>query len=89
MSNVISIDSKKPQMSGDARCIECGREWIAVAHVGTSQLECPQCKSMKGIFVNPCCRFSEPHLTCSCGNDYLHIIPTGYYCPRCGDMVLP
>ena len=89
MSNVISIDSKMHHVSGDAHCIECGHKWIAVAPIGTTQLECGNCKTMKGIFVNPCCRFDKMHLSCSCGNDYLHVTPEGFHCPRCGCWVKP
>lgn len=89
MGDVISIESKKQTVVGDAHCVECCHKWVAVSPVGTYQLQCPLCKSFKGIFSNPCCRFEYPHLTCSCGNDYLHITPEGYYCPRCGGWVFP
>jgi hypothetical protein len=89
MSNVISINQAKPHISGDAHCIGCGHDWVAVAPIGTSVIDCPECKGAKGIFVNLCCKLSEAHLTCSCGNDFLHITPGGFYCPKCGCNVLP
>ena len=33
-----------PHISGDARCLACKHEWVAVAPIGTIWLECPACK---------------------------------------------
>lgn len=57
-----------PHLSGEARCIGCGQEWVAVAPVGTWQLECPNCHCMKGIFKLPVgAGAGDPEFTCQCG----------------------
>ena len=65
MGEVIGIGKKKDDseemscLSGDARCIACGHEWVAVVPVGTMELECIECKTMLGMFVWPTAPKSE------------------------------
>lgn len=54
-----NMDEAAPSLTGPARCISCGHEWQAVTvrgapHVncdGAPGLECPQCKSEKGVLT--------------------------------------
>lgn len=48
-------DPGKPTkwLSGDASCAACGHIWGAVAPVGTTSLECPNCERMRGAFMWP------------------------------------
>lgn len=72
-------------MTGDAFCIGCDYQWVAVAPVGTVQLECPGCRSMKGIWKF-CCK-PEPDLLvreCNCGNQLFYLTPEGHCCANCG-----
>ena len=36
--------------TGEAFCMHCKHEWVAVAPVDTVELECPQCSTHKGVF---------------------------------------
>ena len=41
--------TQKPKwIRGQAHCLLCLREWIAVAPIGTPWLECPECHQMTG-----------------------------------------
>jgi phage FluMu protein Com len=72
-----------PHMTGAARCQACGKEWEAVAPVGTHELECPSCKATKGYMVNAVLRGNE-RFVCNCGCDVFRISPIhGPYCVNC------
>jgi len=81
------LEFKKPEPNeqtgfGLAFCIDCNHEWQAVAPTGTTFLECPECKTMKGKY-----RFEfqpETRRVCNCGNDLFHLTREGHLCPRCG-----
>ena len=86
MNNVIQLRPKNdPHGSGEAFCLQCGHEWISVAPVGTVQLECPECHTMKGLFRFPF-HFSEGQLVreCNCGNQLFYLSPEGHMCANCG-----
>jgi len=72
-----------PHIGGECHCIGCGHEWTGIAPVGTIQLQCPKCNCYKGHFKYLVLR-EGPHLTCDCGNDLLHVMQEGMYCPNCG-----
>lgn len=73
-----------PHMTGEARCMKCGREWVAAAPIGTEWLECPGCGTMHGTFKQPIER-DGAHWVCKCGNELFRVTPDGYYCPACGE----
>ena len=87
MSKIISLqkerESRRPHLSGEARCMLCSYEWVAVALVGTLWLECPSCHSEKGYLKFPVQRTGLEWI-CICGNDLFRVTPEGYYCPNCG-----
>lgn len=70
---------------GEAFCIACDYRWTAVAPTGTIDLECPNCKSMKGHWAFA---FSpeEGQLvrSCDCGNQLFLLTPDGHLCANCG-----
>ena len=70
---------------GDAICLECKREWIAVIKIGTWQLECPSCSTFKGVYKYPF-NFKEGTLVrqCNCGCEYFLISTEGHLCAKCG-----
>jgi phage FluMu protein Com len=72
-----------PHFSGEAHCLHCKHEWIAVAPVGTIELECPECKTMKGLLRYGC----EPETAwvCGCGCHLFMISPQGTICWKCGE----
>lgn len=84
--NVVDPASHRPHMSGPARCICCGHEWVAVAPVGEPQLDCPICKTAKGVFVHPVSPRGETRWVCKCGSDLYYILPTGCQCYQCGTV---
>jgi hypothetical protein len=62
-------EREEPHLSGEAVCIGCKHQWVAVAPLGTWQLECPSCGSMKGIFRLPVGaeRGKDLEFACTCG----------------------
>ncbi len=76
-------EDRTPHASGPARCLECGHEWHAIAPVGATQLECSECKTMKGVFSLPFA--PEVHYACACGNDLFYATEFGVFCPKCGE----
>lgn len=82
MTNVISLDEYKPHISGEATCLTCGHEWMAVAPIGTVELECSECHTFKGVFVG----MTAPDTVweCNCGNQHFYIDPDGAMCAKCG-----
>lgn len=51
--NIISLDDHRPHMSAYAACLDCGKDWIAVAPVDTVHFECPVCEKLSGVVVDP------------------------------------
>jgi hypothetical protein len=72
-----------PHLSGEAHCLQCSHEWQGVAPVGTVELQCPECHTMKGLFRNGC----EPTVAwvCGCGCYLFTISPKGIICWKCGE----
>ena len=46
MSNDIDMERPDPHFVHEAVCFYCTKKWIAVAPVGTQELECPKCGKM-------------------------------------------
>lgn len=74
---------REPHLQGNAICAGCRHKWEAIAPIGTDRLECPECHSNKGVFVE---LVEREHLrwTCNCGNYLMAITPEGTYCVNCG-----
>lgn len=85
MDNVIQLDSKRPHVSGQAKCVACGHEWVAVARAITDHLECPSCRLMKGAFANPVTRSDLLYYICSCDSAVFYISEKGPHCANCGE----
>lgn len=84
MGDVIELSSRQPHLSGDAVCIGCKHTWVAVAPVGTYELECPECRAMKGVFSYPV--VGESYWECSCGSRYFSVSGETFnvLCAKCG-----
>jgi rubredoxin len=86
-------EEKNPHMTGDARCLVCGHEWVAVAPIGTLWLECPKCTAHMGRFMGPVHRPERAGgqficgICATCGNDLFYVTPEHIYCPVCGEEV--
>lgn len=76
-------------LDGEALCIGCRHEWVAVAPVGVWQLDCPSCGATKGIWRYPVGGQEGDYVFhCNCGCEAL----TAYFhkglfrlkCMSCG-----
>jgi len=82
VSKVANISDYKRHISGNAKCLSCGYEWVAIAPAGATTLECTECKTNKGVFtglVSP-----ETVYECECGNQHFYISPDDLICSLCG-----
>ena len=87
MGTVLSLaearQEREPHMSGAAHCVACHHEWMAVAPLGTHELECPACGGSKAYFAHPVMRGDEKFV-CNCGCDVFRIGRLiGPYCVNC------
>lgn len=79
---VQSIETKRPTITGEACCLHCDEHWTAVAPLGTTELQCPNCKLMRGAWLRH--TFPDmPVLTCNCGNSFMLITESMALCARC------
>lgn len=87
MTNIIDLRRavKEQHGHGEAFCLQCRHEWQAVAPVGTTQLECPECHTMKGLFRFPFApSVGQMVRECNCGNQLFYLTPDGHMCANCG-----
>lgn len=92
MNQIINLDDHRPskgsQVSGSARCMDCGNVWVAIAPSGTQWFECPSCHCVKGRLLYP---YEPPDgstvFECPCGNDLLILTGEGPMCPNCGKWI--
>ncbi len=82
MADVIDLSDYQPHISGDAKCLACGYEWMAVAPIGTIELECPECHTFKGVFF----LLTAPDVifVCTCGNEHFYLGEEYPMCSKCG-----
>lgn len=90
MADVVDLAAaraeRSPHLSGEAQCLECQHRWVAVAPIGTVQLECPACRSARGIWRYPVgLEPPQVRFICNqCDNDIFQVQPDAYFCIRCG-----
>lgn len=77
-------EREEPHVTGEAHCTACAHEWVSVAEVGAVWLECPSCRTMRGLFKYHVER-EGLEWACACGNDLFRATPEGFYCIRCGE----
>ena len=79
-------EPQDPHLSGQAQCFGCQHKWVAVAPVGTKEMECPNCHCIKGVFRNICAPEKDKKIwVCECGCDLFMLIEkVGYMCVNCG-----
>ena len=75
---------REPHSAGKAKCLACKYEWVAVAPIGVTWMECPSCTLERGRFVAQHERDTK-HWHCNCGCDLFYATPDGFYCPNCGE----
>lgn len=76
MSKVVEFPPRcAPHATGDAICTRCRHEWVAVAPVGQTQLECPECGTHCGLFKFPFGpSVGDAMFTCDCGSSLFYIV---------------
>ena len=89
--NVVSLAEAKAareaHIQGEAFCMGCNHNWRGVWPLGTTELECPECKRMMGrstyeVSPQPNSKVYE----CHCGNQLFHILADRIHCPNCGQQ---
>lgn len=50
---VVDFTTRNPHLQGAARCLACKHEWQAVAPVGATDLKCPSCACLRGVYIHP------------------------------------
>lgn len=88
MSNVVSLDDKRPHASGPAFCLGCSHGWVAVLPYSNDgldgPLQCPSCHRMMGRFKYEFAPSEGQIFTCNCGNQLFKITDKyRLFCPRC------
>jgi len=83
--NIIEFPKHDPHMTGEAICLQCKHEWVAVVPSGTTRFECPECHTIKGLFKYECMvKDGEQYWECQCGCGLFYLTPNGHLCPNCG-----
>ena len=58
----------EPHISGQAVCLACRHHWVAVAPVGSVDLQCPSCETMRGLMQYPVGAAEGDNVfQCACG----------------------
>jgi hypothetical protein len=85
MGEVLNLGTQRPHLSGEAICKACDYEWVAVAPVGTIELECPECGTEKGLYkYSALPQDSKKIWVCNCGCDVFRVLVDGFICYMCG-----
>lgn len=92
MTDVIDFTKAKQvrekHIAGALYCQGCNHEWTAVWAPGTTEFECPECKSMRGrnkFDVAPA-PGSQVWSCTSCSNQLFNLMPDRIHCPGCGQQ---
>jgi len=51
--NLINLDEHRPHITAYVACIDCAKDWIAVAPADTLHFNCPECDKLSGVVVDP------------------------------------
>ena len=87
VSNVVSLDSRRPHHACPAVCISCKFEFTAVAPAGVLWFDCPECGLEKATWKHTF-SFVKGTLirSCDCGNALFFQSQDGILCALCGKM---
>lgn len=78
-------DEAVPHAEGAARCLACQHEWRAVAPIGTTDLECPECGTVRGVWKYNFQPAGGEVWQCDCGASYFLLTRIGApMCSGCG-----
>ena len=82
---IVDLNSRRPHLTGEAKCLKCKHEWVAVALVGKTDLQCPKCELYTGVFMGNCSpKVGDKVWRCNCGCDVFQIYPDEIRCLNCG-----
>ncbi len=90
MSDIIDFaaakEARKAHASGHCYCMACSHEWMGVWPVGVTEMECPECKSMRGRSKYDYAPAEGTVVfTCNlCGNQLFNLLADRVHCPGCG-----
>lgn len=81
-------------MQGQAKCLNCEHEWMAVAEVGTVGLDCPECECSRGVWRGISVPWSceddgyKEIFLCDCGSLHFFLTRAAIHCCACGTAVV-
>jgi DNA-directed RNA polymerase subunit RPC12/RpoP len=52
-NNIVNIEDHRQHQTSYVACMDCGKDWIAVAPANTMHFECPACAKTSGEVVDP------------------------------------
>lgn len=52
MADIVDLDAHRPHYAGLCSCLTCHHEWTAVAPTMATVLECPSCRTMRGVMFS-------------------------------------
>ena len=84
-NNIIYLNEYMPHLEGQALCIGCRHRWRAITPVGTIELECPKCLTLKGRHYFEALKDGD-HWTCKCGCYHFARTREQIYCANCGTV---
>ena len=89
--NVVNLEERRTKngsyIEGPAKCLVCNHEWGAVAPLGTVDLECPECQTLRGCWVYPIgpTNNMEIYKCPECWHEYFMVLASlEIQCVRCG-----
>lgn len=79
-------EARTPHMEGEAVCLACRNAWQAVAPVGTTELECPECRLPRGVWHHGLAPEDDTLIwMCNnCGGDLFYLGEVRTMCATCG-----
>jgi len=88
MGEVVYLNNVKDgdgaHLTGDVICTNCKKVWTGVVPVGTHELECPDCHTMKGVFKHHLAPITNEIWRCNCGAELFFILKKKIQCCECG-----
>jgi hypothetical protein len=90
VGDVVGINGHCQHVKGEAVCLACLHEWVAVCQAPVDYpLECSKCGSHKGVLRHAIADLDRSVYMCDCGNSILfNIHPDGIMCANCGADVV-
>lgn len=77
-----TTETTEAHLAGTFVCGACTHEWVGVAPVGQTHVDCPKCGRLWGTAKNAV--VPEVSWRCNCGERLFWLTPTGALCRSCG-----